>query len=902
MKSYILFLIFLCTLHIAKADIILLNFDNVKVGHPFELAKANDGSNQGRLEPHRYYNFDFQAFSLKDWSSYQFLELDLYNPNQEGVQIFITLADNQSFDYWSQVNYVQTLSFGWNRLSLPLDQFVGERGSVKYKRRLDLKKITKFFLVLDPDKKSKISKSDFYVDNLTLKKSTKIDKGKNIYSFDFTDQMRGNLVETEVLSTDKYSFESNPSKYYGFENTQLFRSEDSMYAPLGLRSAIGILKGDFKVRVPNGKYKGFVVIDHLGYWDVPFFRDRTVFIQGKPIYKETRNNAAEFVKDLLRFEDLEISFQTDLYNKTINMIFKKISFEVTVTDEELVFSFLGDATGIMLNRLVFYPASDSIAGERFVQSLEKSDRVEYSKLMRPILKKINFDKKIHISHIEPDGALELSKKFKEEKIIKSILCADETKNYFFELTNGLSKSSSLKYIVEVKNIANGQLVKANGVTLYLLNNQLISPDLNHETFTIGARVFEPLNFKSIDIQPGEKKFLALNLSLSKELTPGDYEIKLSFQGDSFSKNYQLPFKVLDVGLPSVDFPVGFMGMDALPYSYFPDTGYENLRLQYRKQVLQELAKAGFTLTSGLPDVVVSYANKKFKYDSQILEKTLLEVKKYPQLKYILSYGGEFPRRLLDMNYLPQDMSKDEYHREQSSFIKKIIDKFPTIDLIHTYSDEAHGYGNRIDEDIAKGKTFKTFYPYLKLGGFTTIGKGNLQTLNDLFDWPFYSDTSFKEINRAKANGATLGLYNSSQNTMDDPRFTFGVGLFMARASGVRSYVEWSSVGFHNYPYFDLDGRESDVVLFYPKKDGTIRKSLRFVLASEGLNTFRRLMLLENKLSKGELDPELVQTRERFLRFKQAHYFYKTPRFMSQKGQNLRSIDQEIGEMLQKVYK
>lgn len=889
-------------MYVVKADVVLLNFDNVKVSHPFEQAKASNGSSQGRIEPHKYYNFDMQAFATKDWSSYQFLELDLYNPHQEGVQIFITLADNQSFDYWSQVNYVQTLSFGWNHLSLPLDQLVGERGSVKYKRKLDLKKINKFFLVIDPDKKSKFLKNDFYIDNLSLKKSIKIEKAKNIYSFDFTDQVRGNSIETEVLSSEVYSFESNPSKYYGFQNTQFFRAEDSMYAPLGLRSAIGILKGNFKVRVPNGRYKGFLVIDQLGYWDVPFYRDRTVFIQGKPLYKETRNNANEFVKDLLRFEDLDISPHVDLYSKTIDLVFKKIPFEATVVDEELVFSFSGDATGIMLNRVVFYPVHESPAGERFVQSLDKLDRVEYSKLMRSVVKKISLDKKLNVSYIEPDGALELSKKFNEEKIVKNILCQNETKNYFFEISNGLNTAANLKFNAEIKDIKNGQVLKTNGIEFFTLKNQLISPDLNHETYTIGARIFDPIELRFVQISNGEKKFFALKLTVGKEFLPSDYELVLTFSGDGFSKKYQFPFKVLNVELPPVEFPVGFMGMDALPYSYFPDAGYENIRFQYRKQVLQELASAGFTLTSGLPEVLVSYANKKFKYDSQALEKTLSEIKKYPQLKYILSYGGEFPRRLLDMNYLPQDMSKEEYHREQSNFIKRTIDKFPSIELIHTFSDEAHGYGNRIEEDLIKGKTFKTFYPFLKLGGFSTLGKGHLQALNDLFDWPFYSDTNFKEINRAKSNGVILGLYNSSQNTMDDPRFTFGVGLFMAKASGVRSYVEWSSIGFHNYPYFDLDGRESDVMLFYPKKDGTIQKSLRFVLASEGLTTFRKLQLLEDKLNKKEQGADLDKAREMFLKFKQAHYFYKTSRFMSQKDQNLRAIDLEIAEMLQKAYK
>lgn len=902
MKKYIaVFLFYFFCIGTGFANVVLLDFDKASIKHPFDKVKALDGSFQGKLSARKYYNIEPQDLKLKDWNGFQYLELDLYNPNESGIQVFITLGDDESFDYWSQVNYVQTIIKGWNRLSLPLDQLVGERGSVKYNRKIKLNNLKKFFLVIDPDKKAKIDEDYFFIDNVALKKAIVISREKDIYSFDFTDKKRNNNIETEVTMDDRYVFTTDQSKYYGFSEVNFHRAEDSMYAPLGLRSAIGILKGDFKVRVPNGKYRGFIVIDHLGYWDVPFYRDRTIYLQGKPFFKETRNNANEFLKDLLRFENLEVDSSLDVYSEAINAIFKKIPFEVTVTGEELVFSFEGDATGIMLNRLIFYPVSIASAGDKFVSELDKKDRREYAQLMRSLLKPMKQVPKIQVKHIEPDGGLELSKDKKEESIKEAILCLEESKTYFFQLDNGTLKNVNLVVDVRLSPLRSG------AVELYELKNQIISPDMNHETYSIGARIFEPISSnKPVVIKAKDRKFFAVRIPAKHNFPSGKYDLLLSFRSENYSKEFQLPIKIINAKLPAVDFPVGFMGMDVLPYSYFSDASYEEIRFQYRKQLLNEIQKSGFTLTTGLPDVGVSYHQSKFKYDSLNLEKTLQEIKKHESLKYILSYGGEFPKRIVDMLYLPQGLSEDKYHLDNGEMIKKILNKYPGIQFVHTYSDEAHGYSNRIDQDIRKGEALKKYYPFLKIGGFTTFGTGKLQTLNDLFDWPFYSDANFKEINRRKSRGDTFGLYNSSQNTMDDPRFTFGVGLFMAKLAGVRSYVEWSSIGFHNYPYFDLDGRESDVVIFYPKKDGSIRKSLRFVLAEEGLNTFRKLHLLEEALGDKGLSKGLTKEEEKikleYQKFKQSYYFYKAPKFMAQKDQSIRQIEASVGMLLLDLYK
>ena len=55
--------------------------------------------------------------------------------------------------------------------------------------------------------------------------------------------------------------------------------------------------------------------------------------------------------------------------------------------------------------------------------------------------------------------------------------------------------------------------------------------------------------------------------------------------------------------------------------------------------------------------------------------------------------------------------------------------------------------------------------------------------------------------------------------------------------------------YNNYPYFDLDGRESEVAMFYPKSDGSLLTTLKFELSAEGLQDYRLLLLLERSLKR-----------------------------------------------------
>ena len=122
---------------------------------------------------------------------------------------------------------------------------------------------------------------------------------KGVYAFDFTSHKDSQISGfRKVTSQNLY----DPELGFGFVNPRFWRVEDSQWAANSLRYTIGVLGGHFKVKLPNGKYRMQLIIDRLGFWDPSFWKDRTIYLNGTPVFKESRSYANEFLKDLLQFE------------------------------------------------------------------------------------------------------------------------------------------------------------------------------------------------------------------------------------------------------------------------------------------------------------------------------------------------------------------------------------------------------------------------------------------------------------------------------------------------------------------------------------------------------------------------------------------------------------------------
>jgi len=123
------------------------------------------GSNSLKLELNPFDKPDYPGLSpiisINDWSRYNKFCFDIYNPQDQQIQISIRIDDKKDYpDFADRYNKSILLDRGINRLCVPLDKMVTS-GTV---RNINLKKIYRILLYkANPEKRVEL-----YVDYIRL--------------------------------------------------------------------------------------------------------------------------------------------------------------------------------------------------------------------------------------------------------------------------------------------------------------------------------------------------------------------------------------------------------------------------------------------------------------------------------------------------------------------------------------------------------------------------------------------------------------------------------------------------------------------------------------------------------------------------------------------------------------
>lgn len=860
---------------------VLYTFDKSEPGHPFDLKNK-----AGAFSPQKYFNFNTGKMPLKDWSGYDRLEMDVFNPNSTYTNFFVTLADDKTTNYWSQVNHKQTLAPGWNKLNFSLTQYVGERGSQRFQRSINLNKLEKVFVVIDPDSKETFENKNFLIDNIALSSNPMPAIPENVWAFDFTSpKANSNTNLTQVTTRESY----NDQRGYGFVDPKFWRVEDSQYASEMLRYSIGLLSGHFRVKLPNGKYQMSLVVDKLGYWDVPFWSDRTVYANGTPVFKETRGSAVDFTNDLLRFEGVLPEVSDHPYDLYLSKVFYNIDKTVDVTNGFLDLEFNGDATGISLNSLLLWSKSADAEGAAYKSALEKRNKLEFDWMSRSIARPESANTKFSAGVVEPD--LYLSPKSTKKTLSSELRFqggAGENPYQVIQLAAGANDEKISWSFGDFTN-EKGEKINKSNLRVNDLVFQYTSPDINHETYLLLGKYLKPLSDVSVIVKKAQNKYLWLQLDIDAKTPQGLFKGEVVLHRGEEKISFPVEISVLNYTLPKIDFPVGFFGLDPLPYSYFPRNGYPELRKKYRHLALEKLGSAGFTTFTGLPEST-SDLNDLFKESSKW------------GIETVFSYGGQFPQTYLDLNKRSSGTSEEEFYKKAADELKPLLTRKDWPKIVHTFSDEAGGYSDKMASDIELARKLDKYFPFMALGGFGSYHGGDSVKLNSFFKYGFYSGLTRSDIQKVKENSNRWGLYNASAGNLDDPRFSFGLGLYIARLNGLSQYLEWHSSAVNNYPYYDFDGREADVVMFYPTRDGKLLSTLRFELATEGLHAYKKLKVLEAAILNNTGSREALNSAKTWMdALKRENYFNSSPTFMSNKKNNFRDFDSQLNGHLKKLF-
>ncbi len=830
-------------------------------GAPLKARSAGRTSRSRQLTVGRPFDIRLGDAAMKDWRGYDFLALDLYNPVQEKVRFSLTVEDAGSRDYWTRLNNYSTLVPGWNRLRFPLHRHVGERGSVRVKRYLDLGRIRRFWVAVTDvgdvrgQKKVRGRSGEFVVDNVRLLQGERLPPPfPGLLLFDFVkEDFRTFEGFTPIMK--KHSYDSSVG--FGFVDAKIWRAHDSLYADTLWRDGIFVNDGGFRVDLPKGRYVVRLVPEALGMWYEHFWTKRRIRINGRTVLDRKRTDADDYLDDFLRFSEVEPKPGESACELYLTPIFDEIVTEVDADNGRIVIDCAGDASGVLLNSLIIYPVSAKAQGEAWVKKLRKVQCEEFASLCRelppPEQKPFPYsadDKRDRLYTAVVSGE-KLVRWYQTPRAeAESIVLAGGAgmRPLAVVVARNLGREAPLVARLSPLQGPGGASVVLPADALRYAVQQFQSHSYNHETFELAPRFLRSLPERGLPLRPEESVMLWVQPEVTAAMPPGTWHGRLSLTLHGRERSIPVVLNVLDFTLPPLDTAIGFLGLDPVSFAWFDGSGVEQSRDRWRTAALKELARRGFTTWSSLPGFTLTESGGRWQLDTRSIDRLMKTARGLGFTHKVFSYGS--PDCWLFEK--PQaGLSADDYYPVVAGLLKRSNRGGNWLPIVVDVSDEAAGYSQKVERDTKRVETLRRYLPFFQSGGFAAPKKKGASgyQLNLLFDELSLSSATPADTALLKRHGVNWGLYNQAAGLFVNNRIPFGLNQYLRHKEGADHLLGWHLTGAQNYPYYDLDGREHDAMMLFPRRDGGLDAAIKFEWAAQGVEDYRLLLLLE-KLTAG----------------------------------------------------
>ncbi len=819
-----------------------------KTRHPFR--KFSDMSVEGQrsavLNPGEFHNFSIIDQTMRDWSGYDLLALDIYNSSHKQAKFSLCINDKGGGGYWDQLNHYTTLAPGWNHLQFSVNRYVGERGAVRIRRYLNLKNIQKFWCRVDTADKEQ----QFFIDNIRLLSSLKIvPPSRNFLLFDFVkDDFRTARGFTGIESRHNYTYDVG----FGFVDADIWRSHDSLYADTLFRDGIFINKGQFRVDVPNGKYMVYLVPNALGEWFEHFWTKRKITIQGEVVLQEKRDSVQDYLKDFLRFSNIEPQPEDNAYDLYLKPLFAPIEVEVTVDDGKIIIDCAGDDSAIMLNALIIYPATEKERGKQFITQLEEVRRQEFNTICRRVKSEPQLDpdaisaqdrkRGYYTALIESDTQLRYNQVIKTLAKNISLRGGRGQRPVQALMVRNLKERNTLQLKISPLKSAEGNELKPQPEWLRYGVNQFQSRNGNHETYELAPRFLRRFPVSGLSLEKDFSRLIWLQIPLKAGTPAGEYRGQLDITLHGQKRSYPVTLQVEDFDLPEVDIAVGFLGLDPVSCDYLHLFDVTKFKRKNRLLMLQALRERGFSTWSSLPPASFAKEGSSWRLQGDEVDILMKEARKLGFNKKVFTYGGSFPV-VLNKKGKIDGVAESEYRSKTAEILRKHMEKNHWLPVVFDITDEATGYAQTVKRDLQRVTMVKEFYPFLQRGGYShpiERGEPGYKLNEELTDISFSSITP-QVAARYQRENKRWGMYNQALDLFQSNRKSFGEDLIKARKMGCDHLLGWHLTLAQNYPYYDLDGRENDAMMVFPRLDGGFDYALKFEWAALGLEEYRLMM-------------------------------------------------------------
>jgi len=798
----------------------------------------------------------------RDWTAYDALVLDVFNPSPDPVPASLLVADqawrDKNGSYWNRHNCHITLAPGSTQWTIPVrGLYRGEAGS----RNNDIKRN------IDPDS---IVRVDFgfgrkgtpgriLIDNLRFVKAA---KPEGVWAFDFGPPSQPVMLGWTPVT---YNTAYTKAKGYGWGprggTPWNGSARDTTFGGMLLQDFCASREFNFQVDVPDGKYRVTVFYENAGYWggEQAKHNERRILANGKVAWNEPRPDGSAHA--LYRFEDVE-PVGVDIWD----------TYMAAELAKPVVFEADAKRWGLSLRF-----ECDTVWGSKIAAvAVHAVDDADAAAWLDAQLKKVADEFRAKAVCLDP-------------KVAEPPHHDHWRWNWPVRLEDDITPGSLPTKDVQVKGYAADEPVTVHAVrgeteTICLAVRALKQPlearfgaewtkapsDLPmklHLAWYNTSRGFGQIAYhikphtlracpQPLKIAKGVTRLLVLKVQIPENAPAGEYQGVLfarpAWGRASGSRTPYLPFRLVvhPVTLDrETDYLMAFFGL--MPSGLIPvekkwDVLDETLRL---------LREYGMNAVCGGPNwTLKGWQDGQPIIDYGELDQYFALLKKHGFTKALGGYGGLRFRGLHDgyekgaagakveqQSGLPYE---EAVMRAWGAFHKTARAKgWPPI--FYAMCDETR-VRDKAERELVfmkiMDKVYKAFPDtIIPSGSYSVNFQKQVTNKDDLLYWHqrFFENLAVSSLNghdpsvmaEAEKLGRDVHIYNQGRT-----RYSFGLYQWSEYRKGVKARWQWHLNVLHGYQFFDLDGREPDTAMICYGRD-RIYPTIHFERCREGAEDF-----------------------------------------------------------------
>ncbi len=827
-----------------------------------------------------YWGAYLNSFRLpRDWSAYDALVLDVFNPNEAPVGAYVLIADRawqeKGSSYWNRHNGQQTFALGRSEWIIPVrGLYRGEAGSRNndIKRNIDPESIVR----VDFGFGARGTTGRIVIDHLRLVKTA---QAENVWAFDFGPSSQSLMLGwTPVAHDTRYT----PDRGHGWGprggTPWNGAARDTTFGTMLLQDFCEGGGYNFRVDVPAGRYQVTVFYENSGYWggEQAMHGRRRILVDGREVWQESRPDGQAHA--LYRFEHVE-PIGVDIWDTYMKPeLARPATFEAEAGRDGLTLRFEADRVwGSKVAALAIHRADDETGAKWLARALEKvADEFRG--------KAVCLDRPAPEWDVPTDwhelGLAAWPVRIEDEVTPKSVPPAPPETPEGIKLERMAVRGELEPFCVALRSLRDLGSCRVRlepfrgpgrvGAKVEVVRYQT-SRGFGTISYHVHPHTLRPVT--SLELPKDVTRQLVVTVLVRRDAAPGVYRGGVVIQDSSGEPLLRVPLKlsVRPVTMDrKTDYLMGFFGL--MPPGLVPD----ERRWEVLEQTLRMLREHGMNAVSGGPSwQLKGWQDGRPVIDFGDMDRFFALLKEYGFEGPANGYGGiRFAG--LHQGYEKGQVGTRVADESGVSYEEALMRAWQAVDaharrqgwptIFYAMCDETR-VRDKAERELEfmqmMGKVSAAFPETVRTSGSYSVSFGNRPTdLDDLGYWHqrFFEALEISSLNHhdpsvmaeAAKVGKEIHIYNQGRT-----RYSFGLYQWSEFRKGVRARWQWHLNILHGYQFFDLDGREPDTAMLCYGRE-RLYPTIHFERCREGAEDFYLYQtlwdLVENRREAGDDSP------------------------------------------------